>query len=134
MHTHYFSRRKNQKRGATRTEWAWPTWPRNLAAWGLPVRTSGPVSTSPFNHAFISPEKGSPYFSQDLSMSRQRQSLCPLPEGSDPAALELWRRGKSPPSSPHLLLAIRGGLSIAIITKIMTISSSSTWGSTSTPS
>jgi hypothetical protein len=70
-----------------RAKWAWPTWPRNLAVWGLPVRTSGPVSTSPFNHVFISPEKVSPYFSRDLSR-RRRQSLCSLLEGWDPAASE----------------------------------------------
>jgi hypothetical protein len=46
----------------------------------------------------------------------------PLSEGSDPAASEPRRRGKSLPSSPPLLLGVGGGLSITIITKIRTIS------------
>jgi hypothetical protein len=36
--------------------------------------------------------------------------------------MEPRRRGKSPPSSPLLLLGVGGGLSIIIISKISTIS------------
>jgi hypothetical protein len=60
--------------------------PRNLAVWGLPVGTSGPVSASPFNHTFVSPEKGHPIFPKiyrghdggETSVPFQRGQILPL--------------------------------------------------------
>jgi hypothetical protein len=61
MHDHYFSGRKIVGERTRREE------PRGPNGHG--PRTSGPVLTSPFNHAFVSLEKGSLYISRDLSRS-----------------------------------------------------------------
>jgi hypothetical protein len=62
MHSHYFSGTKIVGERTRREE---PRGPNGHGprGWGLPVGTLGPVSTFPYNHAFVSPEKRSPYFS-----------------------------------------------------------------------
>jgi hypothetical protein len=127
MHSHYFfwekdHRRKNQKRGGTRAEWAWPTRPRNLAVWGLPVRTSGPILKSPFNHAFVSQKRGCPIFPEIYRGHGSGEASAPFKRGQILLRRSPGEGGKLPPSSSPLLLGVGGGLSITIITKIRTIS------------
>ena len=64
-----------------------------------------------FMYAFVFAEKGRPNFSR-IIWSWGGGTPDPLRRGSDPAAPELRRGGKSPPSSSPLLLGVGGGLSI----------------------
>ena len=75
-----------------------------------------------FMYAFVFPKKGRPNFSRIISGRGGGGAPDSLRRGSDPAAPELRRGGKSPPSSSPLLLGVGGGLYITVITITSTIS------------
>ena len=75
-----------------------------------------------FTYAFVFPEKGRTNFSRIIWGRGGGGAPDSLWRGSDPAAPELRRGGKSPPSSSPLLLGVGGGLYITVITITSTIS------------
>jgi hypothetical protein len=79
----------------------------HFLAWGFLTRSP----SRPKSNALIFP-----------SPSEAAAAPDSLRGGSDPAAPELRRRGKSPSSSSPLLLGVGGGLYIITITKTSTIS------------
>ena len=127
LHSWFFVERKAEGRRPKRGEPRGPkgVGPRGPSTWPRGTHQVGPRAPPRlglFIDAFVLPEKSRPNFPETIRGRGGGETPDSLRGGSDPAAPELRRRGKSSSSSSPLLLGVGGGLYIITITKTSTIS------------